>query len=842
MKRAEFKTWLGLRNLTASAIATRISAVARVERVMAELGDPAADLDAAHDRDGLAGLKAAIAALATDAAAGGTAYLLLFPGSTSPAKRLQSHRAYLGQYAAFRQAHAQVGRASGWPELEQMRLEFLRRAPDFIDFTQTDGTYFDGERGYKDAISARIAQITASEADDREAGRQIARALIPGHGPILQWQYLDRLERVGEPHRSTFHRALGESSRSRNPAEQVLADLIATLESLRDQATINLPKGAILNIALSVVAFARPEAIAPFKIDKARKLAARLAQPAIGAGPITRVELDSWQQLLRRILGVMRDDWGWRPRDLFDVQGFAWMVLDDGWIPAEEEDEMETTPAAASMAPLNTILYGPPGTGKTFHSRLHAVAICDGRPEADRLAQTGGLQARYEALRAAGRIGFVTFHQSFSYEDFIEGLRPDPTESGAGFGLAARPGILRQMADLAARGRSGSAVTASSDLLAGREVFKMSLGAIDSRDDAHVFDECIRDGHALLGWGGEIDWSDARYDERDAITRHLAQHDPAIEKPAAQAKYLHAFRNRARIGDIVVVSRGNLEFRAIGIFESAYEFHPREDDRFHHRRRVRWLWHDGALPSSQILSGRFSQETIYRISPASVNFAALAAYLTPPGATGHLPYVLIIDEINRANVSKVFGEMITLLEPDKRAGGAQAISVTLPYSGDRFSLPANLHVLGTMNTADRSIALLDTALRRRFAFIEMAPDPDLLSVCEGIDLAVLLSRLNERIEYLFDRDHLIGHACFMGCTTRADLDAVMRHKVIPLLAEYFHEDWDRVIAILGGPAQGFLTREPLAPPPGLDPGEGEIRWRHALRETFAPDAYAGLQA
>jgi 5-methylcytosine-specific restriction protein B len=522
-------------------------------------------------------------------------------------------------------------------------------------------------------------------------------------------------------------------------------------------------------------------------------------------------------------------------------------ALDRLWEAAEPaQAEVDTIAKGASAMAQNLILYGPPGTGKTYSSAAEAVRLCGELVPTDREA----LMEVYQRLLAEGRIEFVTFHQSMAYEDFVEGRQPmtgtdDGEEvSSAGFRLETVPGTFRRIAKRADTSR-GRATAADSVQIAGRQVFKMSIGEANNPEDAHLFEDAIRGGYTILGFE-DIDWSDKSFETREMFIQACkakGAHNANVDARSGVVQMPFIFRNWVHKGDIVVVSKGNGLFRAIGEFTGDYEFQPRPEGDYGHRRAVRWLWVDReGVQVEEIYSRRFAQKSIYMLYDRELNVPALERYMNSQRAEGQTdpePFVLIIDEINRANISKVFGELITLLEPDKRLGQPNQIKVRLPYSGDEFGVPSNLHILGTMNTADRSIALLDTALRRRFTFRELMPDPSVLDDAAertGINLPLLLVTINDRIEYLYDREHQIGHAYFTGCATRADVDEVMRHKVIPLLAEYFFEDWAKIAAVLGDLethdrdiSGGFLKRTALKAPPGLDNGEALPWFRWSVR-------------
>ena len=733
--------------------------------------------------------------------------------------------------------------------LNQLRNRFLAVCPDFKSFVDPGTGWAKEEKAYKVAASERVRAAVGEGGDDEALGKAVFEILKTAakDGPFVRWQTEDTIAKQHPELLGEFHTVIGRLIRSVQPAEEVLSQAFDALDALKERGAASLAYGERLNILFSALSMVRPGEAAPLKITRINEAWDKLTGERLFVEATSDMAPDyrRFASVFSELFGVMRDDWQWQPQDWLDLQGFFWIAC----------NKNEGREIPMPIPPLNLVLYGPPGTGKTFSTAAEAVRLCGEPVHEDREA----LMQTYQRLVAAGRIEFVTFHQSMSYEDFVEGRQPmtgsdeDDDTSSAGFRLETVPGIFRRIAKRAetSRGRStdGDAIT-----VAGRQVFKMSIGEANNPEDAHLFEEAIAGGYALLGFE-DIDWTDDKYANRVAIIeacKTKGHTDVDARSGAVQMPFI--FRNWVRKGDIVIVSKGNALFRAIGEFTGDYEFHPRPEGGYAHRRAVRWHWADReGVPVSEIYTRRFMQKSIYLLFDSELNIPALERYLNSQQTEGPAepePFVLIIDEINRANISKVFGELITLLEPDKRLGQPNALKVRLPYSGDDFGVPSNLHILATMNTADRSIALLDTALRRRFTFREMMSDPSLLAGAAGrcgLDLPRILDSLNERIEYLYDREHQIGHAYFTGCTSRANVDAVMRHKVIPLLAEYFFEDWEKIAAVLGGAAShdgpitgGFLNRSVLKSPPGLEDGDALPRFRWVIRSEAEGFDYTGL--
>ena len=745
--------------------------------------------------------------------------------------------------------------------LIQLRSAFLNHCPDFKSFVEPGTGWARQEKAYKAEASERARAAVEEGGDDEALGKAIFEILknAAKDGPLVRWQTENSIAKQHPALLGEFHAVIGRLIRSEQAAEEALSEAFDALDALRARGAKSLKFGERLNIPFSALAMVRPDEAAPLKVTRINEAWDKLTGEKlfVEANADMASDYRRFAEVFSELFGLMRDEWQWQPQDWLDIQGFLWIALDKTASQPTEASGLGDNKGESPMpiSPVNLILYGPPGTGKTYSTAAEAVRLCGEQVHDDRES----LMQTYQRLVATGRIEFVTFHQSMSYEDFVEGRQPvtasDEDNASAGFRLETIPGIFRRIAKRAETSR-GRATGGGATTISGRQVFKMSIGEANNPEDAHLFEEAITGGFAVLGFE-DIDWSDDKFADREAIIeacRTDGQWFTDVDSRSGAVQMPFIFRNWVHEDDIVVVSKGNSLFRAIGEFKGGYEFHPRPEGGYAHRRAVRWHWVDReGVPVSEIYSRRFMQKSIYLLYDSEINIPALERYLNSQqtdGPTEPESFVLIVDEINRANISKVFGELITLLEPDKRLGQPNALKVRLPYSGDEFGVPSNLHLLGTMNTADRSIALLDTALRRRFTFRELMPDPSLLAVASekcGLDLPRILDSLNARIEYFYDREHQIGHAYFICCESPEDVDAVMRNKVIPLLAEYFFEDWGKIAAVLGDAAShdgaingGFLKRSVLATPPGVEDGDNLARFRWVVRSEDEPFDYTGL--
>jgi len=432
---------------------------------------------------------------------------------------------------------------------------------------------------------------------------------------------------------------------------------------------------------------------------------------------------------------------------------------------------------------INTILYGPPGTGKTYNTVNYAVSIIENKEFMAICAEAyQDVFERYLTYKKQGQIRFVTFHQSYGYEEFIEGIKPvlnDEAEESIQYKIES--GVFKEFCEQAQQLK----LTAHDQVMEGnKKVWKISLGGSGKN---WLKEECFKDNQIRIGWDEEgTDF---------------------IEDGEYPSDTLYYFYEGMSVGDIVFSLGDQKHIDAIGIITGEAEWLEAEED-FKRSREVEWIATD-IYENIYELNGKTNlvQQTIYELRRLSINDVnnLILKYsqndqIDVEENTNN--YVFIIDEINRGNISKIFGELITLIEPTKRIGALEEMHVKLPYSKKDFGVPQNVYLLGTMNTADRSIALMDTALRRRFDFIEMLPNLNAVADIKvgNIHIQHLMEVMNARIEALYDREHTIGHAYFMSLKEDSSLENlanIFKNAIIPLLQEYFYEDYSKIQLVLG---------------------------------------------
>ncbi|MBA3012079.1 MAG: AAA family ATPase [Proteobacteria bacterium] len=447
----------------------------------------------------------------------------------------------------------------------------------------------------------------------------------------------------------------------------------------------------------------------------------------------------------------------------------------------------------------NLILYGPPGTGKTYATQRIIEYI-----EKER----SGVFKPFETILSDDRIEFITFHQSYSYEEFVEGIRPVFTdddldsENETYLRYQVADGIIKKLSNRAALSQltENSDEADIADIGKNSTVYKISLG--QRTIDDNIYKDCIDNNYIAIGWFASEDLENSDYDS--IYNKLLNERAPSAQKPTNDASSINTFVNIICKGDIVFIYDGPYTIRDIGIVTGDYRY-EKNAKQYPHRKDVKWIKHfDTPYDISQHNGGiRLTLKTVYpltRIQLIDISeiLKADEVHKKDPAKAVNSPCYLIIDEINRGNISKIFGELITLIEKDKR----DVLSVTLPYSRKSFKLPSNIYIIGTMNTADRSIAILDTALRRRFTFCEIEPNHEVIEktgnniIDKEIDLAKLLYKLNVGIQKHYDRDHRIGHSYFLEIFNYRALYTTWYYKIIPLLMEYFYNDSKNVAAII----------------------------------------------
>lgn len=405
---------------------------------------------------------------------------------------------------------------------------------------------------------------------------------------------------------------------------------------------------------------------------------------------------------------------------------------------------------------LNQILYGPPGTGKTYNSINKAIEIIN--PTFDLTQDRKIVKDEFDRLVGLGQIAFTTFHQSMSYEDFIEGIKPKVEEDineNKQVVYEIEDGIFKRLANKA----------------------KTTNTSINSNTLQYSFDDA---------------WDDLITEAEQNIERGIPE-TLKIQTPNLGLKIVE------------ITERGNLRLKPI------YSEDAREYTVSYSRvKRLHEVFPDLSKVKNidkefrAVIGGSNSTAYWSILNILNPKIIANSNNINSTKESPSTPFVLIIDEINRGNISSIFGELITLIEDSKRLGQMEELEVILPYSKTKFGVPSNLYIIGTMNTADRSVEALDTALRRRFSFVEMMPDEKVISDKKftGYDRAKIMNLINQRIEVLLDRNYTLGHSYFI----KDDFQNSFENEIIPLLQEYFYNDYGKIGLVLG---RGFVREKAI---------------------------------
>ncbi|WP_462422959.1 AAA family ATPase [Fusobacterium pseudoperiodonticum] len=516
-------------------------------------------------------------------------------------------------------------------------------------------------------------------------------------------------------------------------------------------------------------------------------------------------------ETLKRLNDKDKEDQTWSPRNsgiwiketILPELKEIWNKLINGEENSENlnegDEKKDMREASKNEFDKNVIFYGPPGTGKTYTTAKRAVEICKTESEKE-LTDYSEIMERYNELKEKNRIEFITFHQSYGYEEFIEGIKPivsnedDESEDESENNQESKTnikiendikydivdGIFKKFCDNA-RKAIIETDNDNKDIPLEAIVWKVTVRG-------EVREDCFNNNRVRIDWN---------FDDAGAV----------------------GFVEEVKKGDIIITTDGSrTRINGIAVVTDDKGYILAGEERDTTTRNVKWL----AKNIDENIKNINKEKMLHRRTVARVpnmkvediiklakekNQEELSKIVIKENKE---PYVFIIDEINRGNISKIFGELITLIETTKRSGKKECISTKLPYSKEEFTVPDNVYIIGTMNTADRSIALMDTALRRRFKFEEMLPDYDLLKDIfvedkgTKVNIGAMLKVINERIEYLYDREHTIGHAIFLELKESNNIDKlenIFKKSVIPLLQEYFYEDYEKIRIVLGDNAK-----------------------------------------